>query len=249
MAVKKDYFSTKTNRNKFRQGLFAFTITIDDDDYIIRKGNKFIAYDDCFYIENYLNDKTDDLILNDEKSIITVNKDLEDILVNKISDKDGMEKFLTEYDDSSIQSSHVSLIEEKLKVFNNLLQYEDDYFFKISLNEDIINEIDGIMEENANEFYVYPSLKFIDNKAYIDFQTARCEAKTNLYIENKDNIRELDIFFPFEIVRKIKKIEKCDYYLYRSKTNPDKVNIAIIDVIYSGFRYKFYAQTMKEKTK
>lgn len=244
MAKVKKPFSTKTDRTKFKQALSVIEESYEnyDNDFIIGMGDKFVSIDDVFIKEFYGNDQIS--FENLENNIIELDKTFYEELIN-LNDKDEiLEKLKCEIIISNL---------DKRKYINKIKSYYDRFDFDECLFELEINadnkKIFGsnVSDEDDDEVTdnIYPHIEIENDKVFVFYQLNNFETEERFNIKNHANIKNLSIYFPYLFMRKMDKLDKLYYKLYRSKN--DKENVAVMDIKYSNFNYRYIGRTLKER--
>lgn len=239
-------FSTKTDRTKFKQALSVIEESYEnyDNDFIIGMGDKFVSIDDVFIKEFYGNEQIS--FENLENNIIELDKIFYEELINLNNKDEILEKLKCEILTSNLDKrKYVNKVNSYYKRFDF-----DECLFELEINSDNkkIFGSSGSDEEDEEEVTdnIYPHIEIENDKVFIFYQLDNFETEERFNIKNHINIKKLSIYFPYLFMRKMDKLDRLHYKLYRSKN--DKENVAVMDIEYSGFRYRYIGRTLKERT-
>lgn len=238
-------FSTKTDRTKFKQALSVIEDSYEnyDNDFIIGIGNKFVSIDDVFIKEFYGNDQIS--FENLENNIIELDKSFYEELINLNNKDEILEKLRCESITSNLDKRKYT---NKIKSYYERFDF-DECIFELEINSDnkkVFGSKESEDDDDEDNDIAYPHIEIEIDKVFIYYQLNNFETEERFNIKNHANIKKLSIYFPYLFMRKMNKLDKLHYKLYRSKN--DKENVAVMDIEYSGFKYRYIGRTLKERT-
>lgn len=242
MAKVKDFYATKSNREKIYKAI-NYSASISgyieyENNFALGLGNKFVSMDTSIISECY---GSNDVIFENLDNLLVVNTELKERL-GSAQTKDEVFEILNE--DMNFEETKSNLIKELEEKYKKLNITDKEYILEVKFNSNIIAKVVEIMDENNDSFHSYPSFKVDENNDIkIVFQTEIIDYNNKIEIINRDT-KKFDIYFPFEFGKQYKKIDSLVYKLFH---NNQKSNIAEVTFEYEKFRYRLLYSVLKER--